>query len=203
MRIDDVTKLDWKKDKNLLAVQQKLAGLVEREAQDRARLADLEHIVREAERSIVDARAAALLSEKSDESAEVIQERMESARREMVDLRANLDALKLARVRLEPSVTGAMSEAKLRVAAMLVPMYQETTEALRVQLEKAAELNNILHAVHSHTLKQDLRQEIHGNPVLKPLASLAAWNFLSLPNGEFSQEHEYWRRYTDKIFNAN
>ena len=77
MKIDDITRLDWKKDKNLIAVQQKLAGFAERETQDRSRLAELELIVRESGRSIVQARAAALFSEKSDESAEVIQSRLE------------------------------------------------------------------------------------------------------------------------------
>ena len=119
-----------------------------------------------------------------------------------MDLQANLEALNLARTWLEPAVTAAMSEAKLRVAAMLVPVYQDTTEALRAQLEKAAELNRMLHAVHSHTVKQDLRQEIHGNSVLKPLGNLAAWNLLTIPNGNHSQEFEYWCRYTDKIFGA-
>lgn len=203
MKIDDITRLDWKKDKNLIAVQQKLAGLAEHETRDRARLAELDQIVSDAERSLVHARAAALLSETSDEPVEEIQERLESARREIVSLHANLEALKLARTRLEPAVKAAMSEAKLHIATMLAPFYEQTAEALRAQLEKAAELNQLLHTVHAHTLKQDLRQEINGNPMLKPLGSLAAWNFLSLPNGQHSQEFEYWSRYTDKIFGAN
>lgn len=184
-------------------MQQKLEGFADRETHDRSRLAELEQIVKDSGRSIVQARAAALLSEKSDEFAEVIQSRLESARREIDDLHANLEALSLARTRLEPAVEAAKSEAKVRVAGMRVPLYQDTAEALRAQLEKAAELNKILHIVHSHTLKQDLRKEIHENPVLKPLGSLAAWNLLTIPNGNHSQEFEYWRRYTDKIFSAN
>ena len=203
MKVDDITKLDWKKDKTLMAVQQKLAGFAERETQDRSRLAELEQIVQDSGRSIVQARAAEMLGEKTDESADVIQSRLESARREIVDLQANLEALSLARTRLEPAVKAAASEAKERVAAMLMPMYRDTTEALRAQLEKAAELNKLLHIVHSHTLKQDLRQEVNGNPVLKPLGSLAAWNLLTIPNGNHSQEFEYWCRYTDKIFGDN
>lgn len=120
-----------------------------------------------------------------------------------MDLQANLEALKLARIRLESAVAAAMSEAKVRVASMLVPLYRDTTEALRAQLEKAAELNKILHVVHSHTLKQDLGQEINGTPALKPLGNLAAWNLLTIHNGNHSQEFEYWCRYTDKIFGAN
>ena len=203
MKIDEITKLDWKKDKNLIAVQQKLAGLAERETKEHARLEELEQIIHRSERLLVQTRADEMLGETSDESAETIQSRVESARRETTDLQTSLQALKLARTRLEPVVATAVSEAKERVAAMLMPVYQDTAEALRTQLEKAAELNKILHIVHSHTLKQDLRQEIHGNPVLKPLGNLAAWNLLTIPNGNHSQEFEYWCRYTDKIFGDN
>lgn len=200
MKIDEIMKLDWKRDKDLLAAQQKLTGLIEREAQDRTRLTELDQTIHDAERSLVQARAAEWLSETSDESTEVIQKRLTSARRETTDLQSDIEALKLARTRLEPAVAATASEAKVRVASMLVPVYQDTAEALRTQLEKAAELNKILHLVHAHTLKQDLRQEIHGNPVLKPLGNLAAWNLLTIPNGNHSQEFEYWCRYTDKIF---
>ena len=121
MKVDDITKLDWKKDKTLMAVQQKLAGFAERETHDRSRLAELEQIVQDSGRSIVQARAAEMLGEKTDESADDIQERVDSARREIVDLQANLEALSLARTRLEPAVKAAASEAKERVAAMLMP----------------------------------------------------------------------------------
>ena len=181
MKVDDITKLDWKKDKTLMAVQQKLAGFAERETQDRSRLADSSRSSKTQGGSIVQARAAEMLGEKTDESADEIQERLESARREIVDLQANLEALSLARTRLEPAVKAAASEAKERVAAMLMPMYRDTTEALRAQLEKAAELNKLLHVVHSHTLKQDLRQEVNGNPVLKPLGLIGGMESLDDP----------------------
>ena len=57
-------------------------------------------MVKDSGRSIVQARAAALLSERSDKCADVIQSRLESARREIVDLPANLEALSMARTRL-------------------------------------------------------------------------------------------------------
>lgn len=81
MKIDDIMRLDWKKGKHLLAVQQKLAGLTEHETQNRARVAELDRIVHDGARSIVQARATALLNEHADESAEEIQARLDSAQR--------------------------------------------------------------------------------------------------------------------------
>lgn len=203
MRIADLEKMDWKTDRELLALQRKMETLIERETAARSRLAELNQIVNEAEAALVECRAAALLSEASDEQEGVIRERLSSSRQEIADLQGSLEALKLARARLEPVVEAAASEARLRLAQMLLGPYREIAESLREMLEKAAELNRMLHFIHRMTVKQNLRSEIYGNPVLKPLSLLAAWNLLTNQNGQLSGEFQYWVQYLDKIFDVN
>ena len=203
MKVDDIKELDWRKDKHLLVVEQKLQALIDREKKESLRMEELERIVHDGEPSLIQARAAEMLGEPYDESAEDIQSRLESARREATDLRSNIEALKLAQTRLEPAVKAAQSEAKLRVASTLAPVLRKTTDALREQLEKAAELNQTLHAIHRQSLRCDLGRETHGSPELKPLAFLLAWNYISLPNGQPSPELARWHSQLNKLYAAN
>lgn len=203
MKIDDIMKLDWKRDKDLLAVQQKLTGLTDRETQDRTRLTELDQIIQDAERSLVQAMAAELLNETADEPAEEIQERLNAARREIVDLHTNSQALKLAQQRLEPALEAAKSEARLRVASTLAPLYQKTTEALRELLAKAAEVNQLLHVIHTQALKCELRRETHAHPGLKPLGFPMALNVLGLAGGKPSPELKLWHDHVDRLFDTN
>lgn len=201
MRIDEVRGLDWRQDKNLLAVEQKLEGLAERETKARARLEELDQIVRVGNQSLVQVRAAEMLSETSDESVEMIQQRLESAQRETADLRSTLEALKLARTRLAPAVLAATSAAKLQVGVVLAPVYRKAAEALRELLAKAAEVNQVLHAVHDQSMKCDLRRETHARQDLKPLGFPVALNILGLPGGKPSPELELWHAHVDRLFN--
>lgn len=203
MRIADVAKLDWKQDKDLLAVERKMDGMIQRESQCLSRLAWLEKSIRESEESLIQARVATLLEESSGEQQEVIQQRLSSCRGEIEELQADLEAIRLAKKKLEPAVASAQFEAKLRLAQILMAPYRETAESLRGVLEKAAELNRILHQVHTLTVKQKLTDVIHGNKAMKPLSMLAAWNLLTVPDGRISSEFQYWRDYLDKIFAEN
>lgn len=200
MKVEDISKLDWRSDRNVRALEGKKASLIEREAQGRARLAELEEIVRKGEASLVQVRAAILLDQEADETAEAVQQRVSSCQQEMREIQADLQATQLARTKLEPTIEAAGSEARLRLAQLLQQPYRETAESLRAVIEKAVELNKVLHAIHALTVKQNLRSEISASPDLKPLSLLAAWNLLSAPNGSLSGELQYWNGYIDKIF---
>ncbi len=202
MRIEDVNKLDWKLDRNVRALEGRKASLVEREAQGRARLAELEKIVREGEASLVQVRAAILLDEEVDEPEAEVQQRVSSCQQEQRAIRADLEATQLARTKLEPTIEAAASEARLRVAQQLLQPYRETAESLRAILDKAVELNDVLHAVHRHVAKDGITRELYGIPEFKPLTMLCAWNELSLPNGNVGGGLQYWRTYCDTILNA-
>jgi phosphopantetheine adenylyltransferase len=199
MKVEDITKLDWKKDKSLMAVQAKLEALHDRETRASDRLAALEQIIHHSERLLVQTRADEMLGETSDESAEAIHDRVESARREMAELRASLEALKLAKSRLAPGVEAAAAEARLRVASSLLAPYQQAVSNLKGLLMKAAEENRVLHAIHDLAAKQRLSSELGGNKALKPLTLLLAWNFLTHPNGNDAGEYQYWQKYVDSI----
>lgn len=203
MKVDDVRKIDWRQDAALLAVQEKMAGFVARETKERARLEELDQILRDGDQSLVQAHAAEMLGETSDESVEMIQQRLESARRESADLHATLKALSLAKTRLEPAVKAAQSAAKLQVGIVLAPVYRKATEALRELLARAAEVNQLLHAVHDQSIKCDLRREAHAHPGLKPVCFPMALNILGVPGGKPSPELELWHDHVDKIFDAN
>lgn len=203
MKIDDLKKMDWGQDKNLLALERKLAGLSDLESRASIRLAELQEIIRAAEDSLVQARVARMLNETSDEQEAVLHERLSASRREIADLQADIEATKLAKKRLEPSLAAAASEARLRMAQMLLAPYKETTESLQALLRKAVELNQLLHAIHTYTVKHNLGGEIVGNEVLKPLTMLAAWNHLSQISGQPSGDYAYWDSYVSAIFANN
>ncbi|MBX9658572.1 MAG: hypothetical protein K2X00_08385 [Nitrospiraceae bacterium] len=200
MRIEDVSKLDWTTDGNLRALEGKKAALIERETQGRARLAELEKIVREGETSLVQVRAAILLDEEADEAEDDVQQRVSLCQQEMQAIRADLQATQLARTKLEPTIEAAASEARLRVAQLLLQPCRETAESLRALLNKAIELNNVLHAIHRHVVRDGIAQELYATPELKPLTMLCAWNELSQPNGNVGGGLQYWTTYLDKIF---
>lgn len=200
MKVDDLQKMDWKQDRNLLAIERKLAGLSNLEIQARGRLAELQEIIRTAEASLVQARVARMLDETSDEQEAAIHERLSASRREMVDLQADIEATELAKKQLEPSLAAAASEAKLRVAYMLLPAYKETTEALQALLQKAVELNQLLHAIHEFMVKGNINGAVVGVKVLKPITMLTAWNELSIRGGQPGGQYAYWDRYVTEIF---
>ena len=203
MRVEDLNKLDWRQDKGLLAIERKLAGLSDLESQARARLAELDQTIRTAEASLVQARVARMLDEASGEQESVIHERLSASRREIADLQADLEATKIAKKRMEPSLAAAASEAKLRVAHMLLGPYKETAESLQALLRKAVELNQLLCAVHEFTVKHNLGGEIVGNKVLKPLSMQAGWSRLSQIDGQPSGDYAYWDSYVKAIFSDN
>lgn len=202
MRIDDVNKLDWKADRNVRALEGRKASLIERETQGRARLAELEKTVREGEASLVQVRAAILLDEEPEEAEEAVQQRVSSCQQEMRTILADMQATQLARTKLEPTIEAAASEARLRIAQQLLQPYRETAESLRAILDKAVELNDVLHAVHRHMVKGGITQELYAIPEFKPLTMLCAWNELSQPNGTVGGGLQYWRTYCDTIFSA-
>ncbi|MBC7837454.1 MAG: hypothetical protein H7Y39_02255 [Nitrospiraceae bacterium] len=199
MRFEDVKKIDWKQDPDLLAVERKMAGLAERETKERARLEALGHIVRDAEESLVQCRAAMLLNEPTKETEKAIQQRLNSARLEISEIEGGLVALKIAQNRLGPTVEAAAEEARLRVAASLLAPYRQTVSNLKALLTKAAEENRVLHEIHNLAVRQQLARELGGNKALKPLTMLLAWNFLTHPNGTDAGEFQYWKKYVDSI----
>lgn len=199
MKLEDVRKIDWRQDSDLLAVERKMAALVERSNRSSARLAELAQIVRDAEESLNHCRAAMLLSEPTSEPETVIQQRIASSRLEISEIEGGLVALTLAQTRLEPVVKAAAEEARLRVATSLLAPYRQTVSNLKALLTKAAEANRVLHEIHNLASKQQLARELGGNKALKPLTLLLAWNFLTHPNGNDAGEFQYWTRYVDTV----
>ena len=199
MRVDDVKKIDWKQDPDLLAVERKMAALVERGKLSSTRLVELGHIVGDAEESLNHCRAAMLLNEPTNEPEKVIQQRIASSRLEISEIEGGLVTLTLAQKRLEPAVEAAAEEARLRVAASLLAPYRQTFSNLKALLTKAAEENRVLHEIHNLAVRQQLARELGGNKALKPLTMLLAWNFLTHPNGTDAGEFQYWKKYVDSI----
>ncbi|MEO7863585.1 MAG: hypothetical protein ABIU05_24740 [Nitrospirales bacterium] len=199
MRVDDVKKIDWKQDPDLLAVERKMAGLAERETKERARLEALGHVIHDAEESVIQCRANMLLNEPTKETEKAIQQRLNAARLEISEIEGSLAALKIAKHRLEPTVEAAGGEARLRIAMSLLAPYRQSVANLKALLTKAAEENRVLHEIHNLAAKQRLASELGGNTTLKPLTLLLAWNFLTHPNGTDAGEFQYWKKYVDSI----
>lgn len=200
MKIDDLNKLDWREDTNLRAIERKLSGLSDLESQARKRSAELQQAIQAAEASLVQARVARMLDETSGESEETIHAQLSAARQELDEVQADLEATKLVKTRLAPSVAAAASEARLRVACQLLNPYREATEAMQALLKKAIALNQFVHAVHAYTVQHGLGGEIAGNKTLKPLTQLAAWNALSDVSGRPSGGYTYWDQVTSEMF---
>ena len=202
MQVDDVKRINWKESPAMVAVQARLAGLEARETKERARVEALSQILRDGDHLLLQARASELLGEASDESVDMTQRRLESAQRELADLQSTLEALQLAKTKLEPVMQAAMSEAKLEVGVKLAPVYKKATEELRELLTKAAEVNQLLHAIHDQSLKCDLRREAHTLLDLKPLGFPMALNVLGVP-GNLSPELALWQGHVEKFYRAN
>lgn len=203
MKVEDVKRISWKQSRGMVAVQERLAALEAREMKERARVEALSQILRDGDHLLLQARAAEMLGEASDETVDMTQRRLESAQRELAELQSTLEALQLAKTKLEPVMKAAMSEARLEVGVVLAPVYQKATEELRSLLTKAAAVNQLLVAVHDQAMKCDLRREAAGRTELRPLGFPMALNFLSLPNGQPSPELALWHGHIDKFYGAN
>ena len=202
MKVEDVKSISWKESPAVVAVQARLAGLEARETRERARVEALSQILRDGDHLLLQARAAELLGEASDETVDMTQRRLESAQRELAELQSTLEALQLAKSKLEPVMQAAMSEARLEVGVVLAPVYQKATEELRELLTKAATVNQLLIAIHDQAMKCDLRRESHARPDLKPLGFVMALNVLGVP-GKPSPELALWLGHTDKFYGAD
>ena len=202
MKVEDVTRINWKASPAVVAVQARLAALEARETRERARVEALSQILRDGDHLLLQARAAVMLGEASDETVDMTQRRLESAQRELAELHATLEALQLAKTKLEPVMQAAMSEAKLEVGVVLAPVYQKATEELRELLTKAATVNQLLIAIHDQAMKCDLRRESHARPDLKPLGFVMALNVLGVP-GKPSPELALWLGHTEKFYGAD
>ncbi len=203
MQVEDVKRLNWKQSPGMVAVQARLAALEARETKERDRVEALSQVLRDGDHLLLQAKASEMLGESSLESVEMIQRRLESAQREITDLQSTLEALQLAKTKLEPVMKAAMSEARLEVGVKLAPVYRKATEELRELLTKAAAVNQLLVAVHDQAMKCDLRRESQARPDLKALGFPMSLNFLSLHNGQPSEDLKRWHDHIDTLYGVN
>lgn len=201
MKAEEVTKLSWREDEQFVAVQGKLDELGDREMQASARVAELTKTIQEAEKSLVQCRAAALLSEPAEEEEGAIQSRLASLRCEIDNLKSQLQAIGIASTKLRGSVTVAEMEAKKRLAQLLIAPYRTAVNKLLVVIDEAVELNNQIQTIHAHGMKQQLTDAIVGTELLRMINMNAAWELLSFRNGQPSDALKYWRNHVTSIFN--
>lgn len=199
MKVVDIEKLDWRQDPDYVAAERKMERLVDRESQDRARLAELEIQERDLERSLPQARAAALLDGSSDVRVRELLEELRACRVEVTELREELGALRLAKEQHGPTVEDAASQAKIRLAEKLIGPYIKAAQTLREQLDQAAETNRLLDTIYRKVMKENLSREIHGSPEMKPLGLSLGWDILSVVNGARHNAFEYWIARHDNV----
>ena len=200
MKVVDLEKLNWRNDRDFVAVEGKLSRLEERERQRRNRLAELEVIVRDSEASLVRARVEALMEESTSQAVGTIQQDLQAYQKEIAEIREELDAVELAKRKLQRDSEAAAAEAKLRVAESLLQPYIDTARTLRARLDEAVEINEQLRTIHAFIVKQGITSEIHGNAALKPLVMQAEWRMLSTEKGERNPVFQYWLTQYESTF---
>lgn len=203
MKIADVKKMDWKQDMDLLVVERKAASLSERVTMSVARLTELGKIIHDAEKALIQSRAATLLDDPPDEPEKVVLERISSARLEISEIDGNLAALRLAQAKLQPAIAAAEAEARMRLAASLVAPYLRTVANLKALLTQAVEANRVLHEIHNLAVRQGLAGEIGRNPAIRPLGNCLAWNRLTTQSGDEGGEFANWKTYCDQALGAD
>lgn len=202
MRIEDVEKLDWRQDSDYRAAERKMQRLAERETHARTRLAELETLVRESEKSLVQTRVAALLEESNDGLHGKIQQQLNAHRVEIAEMREELDAIKLAKEKFGPAVQEAAVQAKLRLGKTVLGPYTETAQGLRELLDRAIELNMLLDAIHARLMKEGVIRELYGRPELKSLTLPASFEILGVVNGSRHSSLQHWLSRHDNSFGA-
>ena len=183
MKVVDIEKLDWRQDPDYVAAEQKMERLVDRETQDRARLAELEIRERDLERSLPEARAAELLDDSSSEKVRELLRELRACQVESAELRDGLVALELAKEKHGRTVEDAAAQARMRLAETCLGPYIKAAQTLRQQLDQAVETNRLLDAIYRKVTKEGLNRQIYGSPQMKPLGLYLGLDLLSVVNG--------------------
>ena len=183
MKVVDVEQMDWRRDQDYVAAEKKMERLVDRETQDRARLAELQTRERDLERSLPEARAAELLDDSSGERVRELLRELRACQGEITEIRDGLVALELAKEKHGRTVEDAASQARMRLAEKLIGPYVKAAQTLREQMDQAVETNRVLDAIYRKVTKEGLNREIYGSPGMKPLGLSLGLGFLSIVNG--------------------
>jgi len=199
MNIEKLEGLDWKNDENLLGVQKKIAGLTDRERLALQRRETLVQVILAGDEALVAGRVSVMLGEEAAESEADIEARIAPCKRDVIAIDADIQAIKLAQDRLVVAQKDAAHEAKLRVAAMILPPYREIAEELRASLTDSLELCRKLHRIHHLACKQDFRRDIIGTDLAIALNSRPlGWIGLALPDGTVNPDLKFWFAQVEK-----
>lgn len=202
MNNEQLEALNWKEDEEYQAAQTRLGLLIERSQTNERQRGELKERIAGMEREMSVMQGKQVLGEISEKDMKTFTGKLNRFREEVRLLEEEAQGIHYAQQRLNESVQEAERAAKLKVAEHLGPIYQQAVIDLKHALEKAAELNNVLHAVHRHYIKSNLRTGLNGHPLLKVMDRAAAWNWLSGGDGRPSMELSLWQKHVAGIIEA-
>jgi len=202
MKSEELEALNWKEDEEYQTAQTRLGLLIERSQTNERQRGELKERITEMEREMSVMQGKQVLGEISERDLKAFTGKLNRCREEVRLLEEEAQGIQYAQQRLNESVQEAERAAKLKVAEHLAPIYQQAVSDLKHALEQAAELNAVLHTVHRHYTKQNLRTGLNGHPLLKVMDRQAAWNWLSGNDGRLSMELSLWQKHVAGIIEA-
>lgn len=202
MKSEELEALNWKDDEEYQTAQTRLGLLIERNQTNERQRGELKARIAEMEREMSVMQGKQVLGEISDKDMKAFTGKLNRFREEVRLLEEEAQGIQYAQQRLNEAVQEAERAAKLKVAEQLGPIYQQAVIDLHHTLEKAAELNKVLHAIHRRYSKENLRTGLTGHRLLKVMDRQAAWNWLSGSDGRDSLELATWKRHVEGIVAA-